>query len=92
MAIQLNSVSFVDFLKGLMRSSKGKNAKVKISEITYWLTDWERLDQAARVPGMYIKYTGTETLVQEDGTEVTYQTFQADLEGSGDLKKLAIET
>ena len=89
MAFQLNTVSVLDFLKGMRKTAKSKESKIKLGDITYWETTWEKLDEAAREPGMRVTLTGTETVEDGDG-EATYATFLADLEASGDLKKLAI--
>lgn len=89
MALQLNTVSILDFLKGMRKTAKAKESKIRLGDLTYWETTWERLDEAAREPGMRVTLTGTET-IREGDEESTYATFIADLDGSGDLRKLAI--
>lgn len=90
MANNFIHASIGDFLKGLRRAMKSKDAKVDLSGLTYWLTTKEKLDEAAKDPDVYIEFVGLEYTSEGDDEKV-YWTFVANLPGSGDQKRLAVE-
>ena len=90
MANNFIHASIGDFLKGLRRAMKSKDAKINLSGTTYWLTTKDKLDEAAREPDVYIEFIGLE-YDGEGEDEKVYWTFLANSEGSGDQKRLAVE-
>lgn len=87
MAIKFHTASVADFLKTLMKTQKSKDAKVHAAGVTYWLTDINRLAAAIDDPDCTLQITG---LVEGDDGEM-YMTILADMAGSGDQKRLALQ-
>jgi hypothetical protein len=86
MALKFHTAFVGDFLKGLMKTQKSKDAKVQAGGSTYWLTDMTHLAAAIDDPDCTLQITG---LIEGDDGEM-YMTILADMLGSGDQKKLAL--
>lgn len=86
MALKFHNASVGDFLRGLMKAQKSKDAKVTAGASTYWLTDMNKLAAAIDDPDCTLQITG---LIEADDGEM-YMTILADMIGSGDQKKLAL--